>query len=258
MHVRVAWEIYHHQHKGDTKPGAVKTDLLRPPTHLFSPSVHSTRPHELPFPSSLGSHRPPPTFDQPHPGSLFSAPGTHIGKNKNVIFFINELIWTIVDIGSYNNLFFRKFNISLYKIWRSRFYAKRVTLWSVSLCDKQGFAFGAPPWPLAGVATNCTQLSTYSECITAKPSRTTARTLDAQTRPHIGAARAWRKGTRTERKGEIKKRTGRARKKRTRRETEAIRAAGKYLIMKYSYTVEFLIISNIRTVIYSPSLSIYI
>lgn len=78
MHVRVAWEIYHHQQKGD-KATSNKTDLLRPPSHLFSPSVHATRPHELPFPASLTSHRPPPTFDQPHPGSLFSSPASHIG-----------------------------------------------------------------------------------------------------------------------------------------------------------------------------------
>lgn len=83
MHVRVAWEIYHHQQKGDaTKPGAVKTDLLRPPTHLFSPSVHHTRPHDLTFPSSLPTHRAP-AFDQAHPGSLFSAPPSHIGKMTN-------------------------------------------------------------------------------------------------------------------------------------------------------------------------------
>lgn len=82
MHVRVAWEIYHHQQKGDAgKPGAVKTDLLRPPTHLFSPSVHHTRPHDLPFPSSLPTHRTP-AFDQGHPGSLFTAPPSHIGKHQ--------------------------------------------------------------------------------------------------------------------------------------------------------------------------------
>ncbi|XP_045478502.1 extensin-like isoform X3 [Harmonia axyridis] len=78
MHVRVAWEIYHHQQKsGEAKGSAVKTDLLRPPTHLFSPSVHSTRPHELAFPPSLSSHRPP-GFDQPHPSSLFTAPPSHL------------------------------------------------------------------------------------------------------------------------------------------------------------------------------------
>lgn len=79
MHVRVAWEIYMHQQKGD-KGSNAKAELLRPPTHLFSPSVHATRPHEIPFPSSLTSHRPPPTYEQTHPGSLFSSPASHIGK----------------------------------------------------------------------------------------------------------------------------------------------------------------------------------
>ncbi|KAJ8928047.1 hypothetical protein NQ314_019417 [Rhamnusium bicolor] len=65
MHVRVAWEIYHHQQKSGEAKGSIaaakpSADLLRPPTHLFSPSVHSQRPpHELsPFPPSLASHRP--------------------------------------------------------------------------------------------------------------------------------------------------------------------------------------------------------
>ncbi|XP_060523223.1 autism susceptibility gene 2 protein homolog isoform X2 [Cylas formicarius] len=96
MHVRVAWEIYHHQQKSGEAKGvlaaaaaaATKTaasDLLRTPSHLFSPSVHSSvRPHELaPFPpSALTAHRPP-GFEQPphHAGSLFSAPATHLGKS---------------------------------------------------------------------------------------------------------------------------------------------------------------------------------
>lgn len=83
MHVRVAWEIYHHQQKSGEAKGSITTakpttDLLRPP-HLFSPSVHSQRPpHDITAFPSLSTHRPP-GFDQPHPGSLFSAPG-HLGK----------------------------------------------------------------------------------------------------------------------------------------------------------------------------------
>ncbi|KAJ8982541.1 hypothetical protein NQ317_005543, partial [Molorchus minor] len=85
MHVRVAWEIYHHQQKSGEAKGSITaakppTDLLRPPTHLFSPSVHAQRSHELsPFPPTL-AHRPP-GFDQPHPGSLFTAPPGHLGKS---------------------------------------------------------------------------------------------------------------------------------------------------------------------------------
>ncbi|KAJ8923431.1 hypothetical protein NQ315_001990, partial [Exocentrus adspersus] len=88
MHVRVAWEIYHHQQKSGEAKGSIAamkppTDLLRPPTHLFSPSVHSQRPHELsPFPPPLAAPHRPPGFDQPHhPGSLFTAPPGHLGKS---------------------------------------------------------------------------------------------------------------------------------------------------------------------------------
>lgn len=92
MHVRVAWEIYHHQQKSGEAKGGISatktsTDLLRPPTHLFSPSVHSTTrpPHDLsPFPPTLSTHRPP-GFDQPHhPGSLFSTPA-HLGTYEYYI-----------------------------------------------------------------------------------------------------------------------------------------------------------------------------
>lgn len=56
MHVRLAWEIYHYQQKqqvAETKNAVnnplPKTELLRPPTHLFPPS---RPPHDLsPFTS---------------------------------------------------------------------------------------------------------------------------------------------------------------------------------------------------------------
>ncbi|CAH1116333.1 unnamed protein product [Phaedon cochleariae] len=92
MHVRVAWEIYHHQQKSGEAKGSLAAakpaaDLLRPPTHLFSPNVHAQRPpsHDMsPFPLSLAAHRPPHTaaYEQPHhAGSLFSAPPGHLGKS---------------------------------------------------------------------------------------------------------------------------------------------------------------------------------
>ncbi|CAH1136027.1 unnamed protein product [Ceutorhynchus assimilis] len=94
MHVRVAWEIYHHQQKsGDAKgslagiapkPGVPNTaDLLRAPSHLFSPGMHSRPPELGPYPpSGLGGHRPV-GFEQPshHGGSLFAAPSGHLGKS---------------------------------------------------------------------------------------------------------------------------------------------------------------------------------
>ncbi|GIX79738.1 hypothetical protein CEXT_445701 [Caerostris extrusa] len=57
MHVRISWEIYHHQQKqqaesqkGGSGPTKTVTDLLRPPNHLFG-SI--PRPHELGFSSPL-------------------------------------------------------------------------------------------------------------------------------------------------------------------------------------------------------------
>ncbi|XP_014240308.1 autism susceptibility gene 2 protein homolog isoform X1 [Cimex lectularius] len=73
MHVRVAWEIYHHQQKGglsmggESKVGTLigKSDLLRPPTHMFGP------PH--PF---TPAHRAPPTFE--HTPPTFPPMGTSV------------------------------------------------------------------------------------------------------------------------------------------------------------------------------------
>lgn len=56
MHVRLAWEIYHYQQKQQaaetknvTSNPVPKTELLRPPTHLFPPN---RPPHDLsPFTS---------------------------------------------------------------------------------------------------------------------------------------------------------------------------------------------------------------
>jgi hypothetical protein len=57
MHVRIAWEIYHHQQKGNVLggenkgPGLIgKSDLLRPPTHMFgAPQSHPFAPtHRAP------------------------------------------------------------------------------------------------------------------------------------------------------------------------------------------------------------------
>lgn len=70
MHVRIAWEIYHHQQKQATEAkvvggsvGPPKADLLRPPTHLFPP-----RPHDMSH--FTAPHRAPHPFDaSPHPAS---------------------------------------------------------------------------------------------------------------------------------------------------------------------------------------------
>ncbi|CAH0564770.1 unnamed protein product, partial [Brassicogethes aeneus] len=88
MHVRVAWEIYHHQQKsgeakGQITPAKPSTELLRPPTHPYSTATHGAgaRPpshHDL---SPFG-HRPPGFDPQPHhPGSLFGPTAAHLGKS---------------------------------------------------------------------------------------------------------------------------------------------------------------------------------
>lgn len=65
MHVRIAWEIYHHQQQkqqtADIKPS--KSELMnRTPSHLFP--TPSRAPHELsPFSTP---HRPPGTAFETH------------------------------------------------------------------------------------------------------------------------------------------------------------------------------------------------
>lgn len=79
MHVRLAWEIYHFQQKqqaAETKNAAnnplPKTELLRPPTHLFPPS---RPPHDL-SPFTSPHHH--------HPGL---PPGYSMGNYYLLIFF---------------------------------------------------------------------------------------------------------------------------------------------------------------------------
>ncbi|XP_073985309.1 uncharacterized protein isoform X3 [Rhodnius prolixus] len=75
MHVRVAWEIYHHQQKGgltgESKVGTLvgKSDMLRPPTHMFGP------PHAYP-----PSHRAPPAFDPAPPPTFPPIGGSMFGR----------------------------------------------------------------------------------------------------------------------------------------------------------------------------------
>lgn len=93
MHVRIAWEIYHHQQKqaAEVKAGVsvaasslpTKSEMLRPPTHLFPAPP---RPHDLsPF---AAPHRAPHTaFESPgHPGA---SPFSAIGKKMRTCRLIN-------------------------------------------------------------------------------------------------------------------------------------------------------------------------
>lgn len=86
MHVRIAWEIYHHQQKqaaevkAGVNVGGSKSDLLRPPTHLFP---GPPRPHDLS--SFAAPHRAPHVqFDNPtaHPPG---PPFTNMSKSQYII-----------------------------------------------------------------------------------------------------------------------------------------------------------------------------
>ena len=92
MHVRIAWEIYHHQQKqqAEAKAGNVvntKTELLRPPGHLYpggpGGGLGMGAPMAPPFPGNMPPNHPPPP--QNHPVGFLSAPGSHLGKaSKNL------------------------------------------------------------------------------------------------------------------------------------------------------------------------------
>ncbi|KAL1132489.1 hypothetical protein AAG570_010444 [Ranatra chinensis] len=77
MHVRIAWEIYHHQQKGSAAVAvlggglAKGAELLRPPTHMFGagPPPHPFAP----------AHRAPPTFE-PTPPPFPSIGGSMFGR----------------------------------------------------------------------------------------------------------------------------------------------------------------------------------
>lgn len=94
MHVRIAWEIYHHQKKDNpdkstnvpnlSKPNTASDSLHRPPSHIFPPSSVISRPPDLPtsFPPSL-----PRPFDgasMPASGYL-AGPTSHLGKNRDYL-----------------------------------------------------------------------------------------------------------------------------------------------------------------------------
>jgi hypothetical protein len=97
MHVRIAWEIYHHQQKqqAEAKAGSVvntKTELLRPPGHLYpgapgnglglgTPSIAP------PFPTNMPPAHPAPP--PPHAVGFLSTPASHLGNrgNKNSYLF---------------------------------------------------------------------------------------------------------------------------------------------------------------------------
>lgn len=93
MHVRIAWEIYHHQKKDNpekttnvpslSKPNTASESLHRPPSHIYPPSSVISRPPDLPtsFPPSLP--RPFEAGSMPATGYLAGAT-SHLGKLRSV------------------------------------------------------------------------------------------------------------------------------------------------------------------------------
>ncbi|XP_052562443.1 proline-rich protein 36 isoform X6 [Culex pipiens pallens] len=87
MHVRIAWEIYHHQAKQNPdKAASMKTasDMLRPPSHMYPPSSGGlVRPHDLPssaYPPTGMPGRPGNPYESaPLPPSFMGSAASHLG-----------------------------------------------------------------------------------------------------------------------------------------------------------------------------------
>lgn len=84
MHARIAWEIYHHQQKQRAEAKAssaanTKTELLRPPGHLFAggPTAGLGLSTPMSLPSNMPQTHPPPP--QPHPVAFLSQTSSHLG-----------------------------------------------------------------------------------------------------------------------------------------------------------------------------------
>lgn len=110
MHVRIAWEIYHHQQKqqAEAKAGSVvstKTELLRPPGHLYPGGPGGglglgAPPMAPPFPTNMPPAHPAPP--PPHPVGFLSTPASHLGNrgNKDSHFYSHIHIRICIDTAS--------------------------------------------------------------------------------------------------------------------------------------------------------------
>ena len=97
MHVRIAWEIYHHQAKQNPEKsitpgiGVKPNDMLRPPTHIYPPGGILTRPHDMQssYPPTGMSIRP--SYDASQlPASFLGGPTNHMGT-----FFLSSFFFII-------------------------------------------------------------------------------------------------------------------------------------------------------------------
>lgn len=105
MHVRIAWEIHHHQQKqqADAKAGSVvstKTDLLRPPGHLYPGGPGSlglgASSMAPPFlPNMPSTHPAPPPS---HPVGFLSTPTSHLGNRGNKDSHLFTCMFVFIDL----------------------------------------------------------------------------------------------------------------------------------------------------------------
>jgi hypothetical protein len=113
MHVRVAWEIYHHQakqnpEKASSVAGVKPESMLRP--HMYPPSSPSVaRPHEMP-PTPTGFPNPNALPGRPFDqltANFLGSPSSHLG----------ELIENLDCSGCSDELFFYYRSFTLRSVW---------------------------------------------------------------------------------------------------------------------------------------------
>jgi Autism susceptibility gene 2 protein len=84
MHVRIAWEIYHHQAKQNPdKTNPVKSEMLRQPSHMYAPppGASMARPPDMPGgPYGGGMPGRSPFDPSPLPPSFMGGPASHMGE----------------------------------------------------------------------------------------------------------------------------------------------------------------------------------
>lgn len=117
MHVRIAWEIYNHQQKQvDVKTAhptmvagstvAAKSELLRPPTHMFPPRPHEmgpfSAPHRAPHPFESSTH--PAAAPFPGLGKRFSLQLHHKIQFKSFLLPADENVLKLTSDQRYHNL----------------------------------------------------------------------------------------------------------------------------------------------------------
>lgn len=130
MHVRIAWEIYHHQAKQNPDKAAAGTmkpsDMLRP--HMYQPPPSpSVRPHEMPqtppgYPVAPGMPGRGP-FDALS-ANFLGSPSSHLG---------NFIAFNVLQVQDDNFMinFYRSFTIR--SLWNTLRYLP--IYWFITICS---------------------------------------------------------------------------------------------------------------------------